>query len=78
MQLICGIITTIWNKIYNTIFASLDEETKTKVGVGILIFALLMMSWSLKSPKKTQVVGSWFLFWIAVISLIVSILYFVY
>ena len=78
MHLILGMIASAWNNIYNKIFGSLDEGKRNTVGLWILVFAILMFVSSMKGSKKSQVINSWFLFWISVIALIISILYFVY
>lgn len=78
MHLILGIVASAWNTVYNAVFGSLDKTTRNTVGLWVLVFAILMFVSSMKGSKKSQVINSWFLFWISVIALIISILYLVY
>ena len=78
MHLILGMIASAWNNFYNAVFGSLDESTKNKVGIYILVVAIMLLVWSMRGSKKSQVINSWFLFWVSAIALIVSILYLVY
>ena len=78
MHLILGIIASAWNNIYNAIFGSLDESMKNRVGLALIVVAILLLALSMKGSKKSQVIHSWFLFWLSAIVLVVSILYLVY
>ena len=78
MFLILGIFASAWNNVYNTVFGSLDKSTRNTVGLWVMVFAILMFVSSMKGSKKSQVINSWFLFWISIIAAIISILYLVY
>ncbi len=78
MYLILGIISNLWNNIYNTCVAGVPQETRQQIGIWTMVAAILLFAWSMKGSKKTQVINSWFLFWLSVIALIISIVYFVY
>ena len=78
MYLLLGFLGDLWNNIFNTCVAGLTEETRNNIGLWTMVAAILLFVWSMQGSKKTQVINSWFLFWLSVIVLIVSIVYLVY
>ncbi len=71
-------LSSIWNTLMDKYVVGLSEETKKQVGTWTMVVALVLFAFSLKSAKKGQVVGNWFMFWLATLILSVSLLYIVY
>lgn len=78
MFLLLGFLGDLWNNIFNTCVAGLPDQTRNNIGLGAMVAAILLFVWSMQGSKKSQVINSWFLFWLSVIVLIISIVYLVY
>ena len=78
MYLLLGFLSDLWDNVFNKFVAGLPDQTRRNIGLGAMVAAILLFVWSMQGSKKSQVINSWFLFWISVIALIISILYLVY
>lgn len=78
MYLLLGFLSDLWDNIFNKFVAGLPDQTRRNIGLGAMVAAILLFVWSMQGSKKSQVINSWFLFWLSVIVLIVSIVYLVY
>ncbi|MBE5738121.1 MAG: hypothetical protein E7354_00075 [Clostridiales bacterium] len=78
MALLLGFLGNLWDNIMNSCLAGLTQEARNNIGLGTMVAAILLFVWSMQGSKKTQVINSWFLFWLSVIVLIVSITYLAY
>ena len=75
MDMMCGSFRNIVTAIYNTCVRNLDNSTKVTIGVSLLIASLLTFVLCTKGHNKSQMVNSWFLFWISLILFGVSVCY---
>ena len=75
MSLMCGFIQSIWTKFYNTCVRNVPDKTRYTVGACIVFASILIFILSTKGSKKGDMVGSWFLFFIAMIALIAGVVY---
>lgn len=78
MYLLLGFLSDLWDNIFNKFVAGIPDQTRNNIGLGAMVAAILLFVWSMQGSKKSQVINSWFLFWLSVIVLIVSIVYLVY
>lgn len=78
MYLLLGFLSDLWDNVFNKFVAGLPDQTRRNIGLGAMVAAILLFVWSMQGSKKSQVINSWFLFWLSVIVLIVSIVYLVY
>ena len=75
MNLICGAIQSLWNEFYNTCVRNLDSKTKMVIGLVALVVGLIVFVASVKNNKNPEFVNNWFLFWIAIILVLIGIFY---
>jgi len=75
MNLMCGFIKSIWTKFYNTCVRNVPDQTRNIIGAAIIFGAILLFILCTKGGKKGEMIGSWFLFWVAMIALIAGVVY---
>jgi hypothetical protein len=75
MSLLCGFINNLWNKIYDSCFRELSKSSRISVGGIFIVASLILFVFSTKGSKKGEMVGSWFLFWISAIAMVLGFVY---
>ena len=75
MSFLCGFISNIWNKVYDACYRTLDKSSRISIGAILIVVALLIFVFSTKGSKKGEMVGSWFLFWISAILMVLGVVY---
>ena len=78
MHLLLGKFANWWTNLYNATIGTMDYESRHRVGGGAVLLAVLLFAWSMNGSKKSQVINSWFMFWVSIIILIIAILMLVY
>lgn len=65
----------LWNNFYSSVVRNVSNEVKGAI-IGVLVFiTLLGILGAFKGGKEGKPIKNWFLFWVAVISLILLIAY---
>ncbi len=78
MALLLGVLADFWNNFFYNTVSGVPKETRNSIGMWTMVAAILLFCWSMRGSKKTEVISNWFLFWLSMIVLAVSILYLVY
>lgn len=78
MNLMCGALKNLWYEFYNTYIKNVDIKTKIMIGGICLFLALVFFVMCTKGPKKSEMVNSWFLFWISMVLFLVGVYYLVF
>lgn len=75
MNLLCGLVQNLWNTVYNKCVRNLDDATKVRIGVILLIASMILFIMCSKGPNKAHLVNNWFLFWLALITFVMAVMY---
>jgi len=75
MNLLCGALKNLWYEFYNNYVRNLDDKTKISIGVICIILSIFIFVLSTKGHNKSEMINSWFLFWISLILFIVGVFY---
>lgn len=78
MSQICGMLKNLWYNFYNKYVRGLDFKTKMIIGGVFVLLSIVIFILSTKGNNKTQMVNSWFLFWLSIILFIIGLLYLVF
>ena len=65
MYLLCGALKNLCFEIYNNYVKNLDDKTKVMVGSACVVLSLFVFVLCTKGHSKSEMVNSWFLFWIS-------------
>ena len=75
MNLICGALKNLWLEFYNEYIRNVDDKTKAMIGGACILASMFMFILCTKGGSKTEMVNSWFLFWISMLLFIAGIAY---
>ena len=65
----------LWNNFYTSVVRNVSNEVKGAI-IGVLVFiTLLSILGAFKGGKEGKPIKNWFLFWVAVISVVLLIVY---
>ena len=75
MNLICGALKNLWYEFYNTCVRNLDDKTKVIIGVSCIVLSMIVFVLCTKGHNKSEMVNSWFLFWVSIILFLIGVFY---
>ena len=75
MNLICGALKNWWYEFYNTYVRNLDDKTKITIGVACIVLSMIVFVLCTKGHNKSEMVNSWFLFWVSIILFLIGVFY---
>lgn len=78
MNLLCGALKNLWYQFYNNYVKNLDDKTKVMIGGACVILSIFVFVLCTKGPNKSEMVNSWFLFWISMLLFLVGIFYLIF
>ena len=78
MNLICGALKNLWLEFYNKYVRNLDDKTKVTVGGALILASIFIFVLSTKGHDKTQMVNSWFLFWVSMLLFLAGLYYLIF
>lgn len=75
MYLLCGALKNLWFEFYNNCVKNLDDKTKVTVGGACIILSMFIFVLCTKGHSKSEMVNSWFLFWVSMLLFLVGMYY---
>lgn len=75
MHLFCGALKNLWLEFYNNYVIGLDDRTKVIVGFAFVVLSMFVFVMCTKGHSKSEMVNSWFLFWLSMGLLLAGLYY---